>query len=140
MIAKRNMIAKRRLLRELKNFDDNDYKVEYQTSHIILYIKQFKFILKDYPFKPPKVYINEENIRNKLCKATKILQPRDCLCCNSILCSNNWNPTKNIYDIITEYNNIYEQIKNRFYLKILKFRNLRDWNLEDVYEIILDFL
>ena len=32
-----------------------------------------------------------------------------------------------------------EQIKNRLYLKILKFRNLRNWNLEDVYEIILKF-
>lgn len=131
----------KRLLRELQNLDVKNYKFESNTTHIILYIKQFKFIiLEDYPFKPPRVYINEENIRNKLCHATKILELRECLCCNSILCSNNWSPTKQIGDIITEYNHIYEQIKNRFYLKILKFRNLRDWNLEDVYNIILDFL
>ncbi len=130
----------KRLLRELQNLDTKNYKFESNTTHVVLYVNQFKFILEDYPFKPPRVYINDESIRDKLCHATKILEVRECLCCNSILCPNNWSPTKHICDIMTEYNNIYEQIKNSLYLKILKFRNLRDWNLEDVYEIILDFL
>ena len=46
-------------------------------------------------------------------EATKILESNECLCCRSILCANNWSPTKYISDIINEYNNIHEQIKNR---------------------------
>lgn len=135
-------IHHKRLRKELKKFKINDdYWLDYESNNIKLYIKQLKFIITcNYPFKPPLVYINEEDYIYKLRHANKILKTRHCLCCNSILCQNKWSPIFNICDIINEYNDIYEQIKNRLYVKILKFRNLRDWNLEDVYEIILDFL
>lgn len=57
-----------------------------------------------YPFKSPKVKIREFGY-NSLLKinqvSSKILNIK-CLCCESVICDNNWNIQCNIYDILNE--------------------------------------
>ena len=66
----------------------------------------------EYPFKPPKIKLNEHDYDSLLkmnnpvkLNALKNLTGRDCLCCNTITCYDNWAPAMTIYDIISEINN-----------------------------------
>jgi hypothetical protein len=73
----------------------------------------YKFVIKQfYPFRPPDVYyknLSYENIykvsSQRVQKYLTLLTNKDCLCCTSILCSNNWYVTLNFFDIIKEINN-----------------------------------
>lgn len=70
----------------------------------------FSFVLpNEYPFRPPKVIINGQNY-TKLIKMNnheklhvlKSLTDKDCLCCNTITCNDNWSPAMTFIDIISE--------------------------------------
>tara|TARA_Y100000389_G_C17458640_1_gene519974 strand:- start:879 stop:1460 length:582 start_codon:yes stop_codon:yes gene_type:complete len=122
----------------------------------------------DYPFKPYKVLeiqINNNKINNYLkyiadlsVKIKKIdknilynylliynkIKPRilysDCMCCNSLSCSNNWSPAKTFIDIINEYLEISTivMIMNIDFTKIWQETRLSILN-QDIIEIILDY-
>jgi hypothetical protein len=102
----------------------------------------YKFIIKKYyPFTAPEVYyknVTYENVykmsSQREINHLKILTNLECLCCSSILCSNNWNITLNFIDIINEINN-YKKIKRNIFIKILadKIKNkylINDINLD----------
>tara|TARA_B100001094_G_C18148411_1_gene782198 strand:+ start:1429 stop:1899 length:471 start_codon:yes stop_codon:yes gene_type:complete len=77
---------------------------------------------RSYPFKPPsKIQINGINInnyyKNIMEKNNDILDK--CLCCESLLCFNNWHVNKTIKDIMIEI------------IKIIDYSNLK------VYRILL---
>ena len=70
----------------------------------------FAFVLpNEYPFRPPKVIINGQSY-TKLIKMNnheklhvlKSLTDKDCLCCNTITCNDNWSPAMTFIDIISE--------------------------------------
>ena len=105
-----------------KNLNDNKY---------------YKFIISDnYPFKPPKIHINNkpltfyhkitnEIFRNSLKKYTGI----QCFCCETILCSNNWGPQFTINDIIKDINyfkNANRQVVIRVIIDVIKRKYLID--------------
>ena len=86
-----------------------------------------KFIFtKNYPFSPPKLYINNNNYSNMLCLKgdlySQLFKKMDinCLCCNSFFCNNNWSPAKKIIDIIEEYKYNKKIITNVIYKKHIK--------------------
>jgi hypothetical protein len=67
-----------------------------------------------YPFKPPYVYINGLSYYNTITRfpsdrflnTFKLLTNHkySCLCCQSIICNNNWNPTYTVISIMSEIN------------------------------------
>jgi hypothetical protein len=66
-----------------------------------------------YPFKPPKIYYNGESyldllrINNKEEKnVLKKYRNKDCLCCDSYYCHDNWSPAINLLIIIDEIKEI----------------------------------
>lgn len=121
-----------------------------------------------YPFQPYKVLeiqINNNSINNYLkyiadlsVKIKKLdkdilynylviynkIKPRilysDCMCCNSLSCSNNWSPAKTFIDIINEYLEISTivMIINIDFTKIWQKTRLSILN-QDIIEIILDY-
>lgn len=87
-----------------------NYSENYNEIIIHIDYDNIKIILNDhYPFKPPKMYINDidyiqylVNLQNT--KADKLKELDEiCLCCKTILCHNNWKPAFKITQIIDEY-------------------------------------
>jgi hypothetical protein len=93
------------------------------------YFEILLIIPKEYPFRPPKVKINNNNYIELLCNIqNKNLNnsengDKSCLCCSTLCCKGNWGPKKNVFHIITEiFNNlkmIYLPVDNILYKTIL---------------------
>lgn len=83
---------------------DNNITPQFNTFSLVL--------PNEYPFRPPKVIINGQNY-TKLIKMNnheklhilKSLTDKDCLCCNTITCNDNWSPAMTFIDIISEIKN-----------------------------------
>jgi hypothetical protein len=99
----------------------------------------YKFVIKQfYPFRPPDVYyknLSYENIykvsSQRVQKYLTLLTNEDCLCCSSMLCSNNWYVTLNFFDIIKEINN-YRKIKKNIFIKILADKIKNKYLIDDI--------
>jgi len=66
------------------------------------------FIFNSYPFKSPKLYIEGKIHMDNLCIYSRLLsnifnKKIKCLCCSSLLCNDNWKPSKRLLDILKEY-------------------------------------
>jgi ubiquitin-protein ligase len=95
----------------------------------------YKFVLShNYPFHPPKLYINEKfvsfnhKIINKsFNKSLKKYTGIECFCCETILCSNNWKPVitfDKIIDDINNYKDARRQVIHRLLIDIIKRKYL----------------
>ena len=95
----------------------------WNVSFNILYKKQYISVKMKcsyyYPFRPPyeviinnKLYNGSFQISQKIRNYFKERHNRDCLCCTSILCDNNWQPTKSLMHIFIEYKETKEIINN----------------------------
>jgi len=81
-----------------------------------------KFILDNrYPFKPPDSYINDIPF-HKYVKIPKIyisymkkIFKKECFCCDSSLCENNWSPTKRLWQIADEIDTIKKKKRELMY-------------------------
>lgn len=125
------LIAKRikRELQDMKqhSFFNNDSDVDIIK---VLNEKEFYLIIKNegrlykfripynYPFHAPKFFLNNKHyshyfkfksseFRDKFYKN----KFKNCFCCQSILCSNNWGPHLNISKIIEEVNTLYNDCR-----------------------------
>lgn len=147
-------IAYKRLLNELsmfnKNYNYNNFKNVNYDLHIInsisvMFINKIDFRYnniiynvkiyynKSYPFQcPVKLDLNNNNLfdlyKKIINKNKEIMDVNSCICCESLLCSNNWNATKNIKDILKEIEKVINYKKlyvNRLLLNkiIKKFTN-----------------
>jgi ubiquitin-protein ligase len=109
-----------------------EYSIKFKNQ---LDNKEYQFIVSNsYPFKPPKVYINDNPInfyhritntdfQNSLLKYTKI----ECFCCESILCSNNWIPNftmKDIFEDINKCRDATHQVVVRIIVSIIEKKYL----------------
>lgn len=84
---------------------------------------KFEILLSDdYPFRPPKnILYNDINYKHSLSNAPKTIQDIlknkyhiNCLCCDTIICGNNWMPAMNTSHVINEIiklSNIKKEIK-----------------------------
>ena len=78
----------------------------------------FAFVVPiDYPFRPPNVIINGQKYTNLIkmnnhekLHVLKSLTDKDCLCCNTIICSDNWSPAMTFIDIVSEIKNNFKLI------------------------------
>jgi hypothetical protein len=114
------------------------YKVEitfnYMKKNHIINIHYDKF----YPFKPPsKIEIDNVNIfdeYNIIMKDNNDLFGKDCICCKSLVCSNNWVVNSNINNILDEIIKVinYKQLKIK--------RNLLDKIINKYTNQNLDYL
>tara|TARA_A100001015_G_scaffold260777_1_gene305805 strand:+ start:1281 stop:1742 length:462 start_codon:yes stop_codon:yes gene_type:complete len=121
----------KRLIKEYKKFNTIEGNISYKLHTIdssdimfrtdinIFYNKlEYKikiYYSKFYPFDCPlKLEINNNNIFNIykkiILKNSELLN--NCLCCESLLCKNNWNISKNIIDILKEIKKVidYDQL------------------------------
>jgi hypothetical protein len=125
-----NNLKKKRVTKELEGLN---YSVDENNCTINVEYKgyQVKIVLKsNYPFDPPSdFFVNEKRISyspncfpqrlfDEYCKIKK-----DCPCCTSILCSNNWHIHLTLIDIIKEYFvfvNMLKRINTSLILKKIK--------------------
>ena len=78
----------------------------------------FSFVVpNDYPFRPPKVIINGQKYTNLIkinnhekLHVLKSLTDKDCLCCNTITCNDNWSPAMTFIDILSEIKDNFKLI------------------------------
>jgi len=85
------------------------------------------FTLSLYPWKPPTVFYNSVHINNIYkCQDIDLLQNEMnkmvgksmCLCCESVLCHNNWIPTNTINTVIDEFHT-FTRLKVRAVERVL---------------------
>lgn len=127
--------------------DDNDvdiiksnsnYKKEYQITIKNNNDKQlYTFIISpNYPFIAPKLIINNIPYINLLTFKTQSYQNllykykrKNCFCCDSIVCGENWGPQISLLNIINEvamFHNECKEISIRIVVKIIKNKYLID--------------
>lgn len=118
-------IVTNRIKREKLNYIYKNHELSYNYNN-----KNFKIIVKGYPFKAPtnlKVnnnVIDYNKISNKYNKYLNKYFNIHCFCCKSILCESNWNISYKFIDICKEYEefiNIIRYIEN---FLIIKKKNL----------------
>lgn len=88
---------------------------------------RIKIILcENYPFKPPvKLKINDIDYLNKLCYSNKylenVLKTKEikCLCCSTMLCPNNWSPSKDLLKLMQEYFNNKDMVIKSIHTKYI---------------------
>ena len=143
------ILMMRRLRNESKKWQEFNSKGDRQISldletkivHVfyknVSNFKNVLFTLKmsgEYPFKAPKVFIStgkyEERHILQLYKMTRRGQNElekmsnmKCLCCFTILCSDNWHPTRNILDILKEieyFLELRDRIRSRVAVRVFQ--------------------
>ena len=120
---------------EYKEYPENvhiRYHYNYEV-HITIHSKHLIVkIPNDYPFKPPKLFINEQNYIQLLCFNNKMFNNEflkegiKCLCCETILCGNSWRPDLTIEKLIDEYlcnQKIINKILRRLYVPEICYIN-----------------
>jgi hypothetical protein len=121
------IIYKNRLNKELKK---GEYFIKLNDYEYIIKYKSNEFKIKidnSYPFKPPLCYLKNGNMINnynpqhfpkKLWKMYN--ESNKCMCCNNISCLEIWSPSQSFYEIIDEYINFVEKLKNIYKKHIFK--------------------
>lgn len=115
-------------------YDCMNYVIEFKNLKDKNY---YKFVITNhYPFKPPKLYINNRpldyyyEIKNsKFNECLKKYMGIECFCCETILCSNNWGPQftiNSILDEIDKFRNYRYEIIIRILVGIIKRKYLID--------------
>jgi hypothetical protein len=141
----------RRIKRELQNMkkceifcDDSDITIaQYNNADFYLTIKNnkdnrlYRFTIpSNYPFTPPKLEINYKPysyyLRFQSEKFRELINKyknRDCFCCDSLLCSNNWAPQITLNMIMNEVDNYHKECKeiaDRVIVNVIKRKYLID--------------
>ena len=132
------------------------YNVYYNDDikKYIIYLENyniFKFeIGDDYPWKPPKFYVNDRDYHellrisshgNDYINEQLILKGIKCLCCESRLCYNNWCPGTTLSDLIDEFKERKRLIMKIIYTKyIFQICSIFNIYCVEIPEIICEFL
>jgi len=131
-------ISQKRLTRDLR-----DYEHKHSSVSSTSFIYKNKTIgiehNNEYPFKPPKITINNVRIvyDMSLFPARLWIKHFDafskCMCCENLLCTGKWSPVFNIFDILNEYEAFKERLKTIQKKYMFQFVNLPD---DMIYEIL----
>jgi ubiquitin-protein ligase len=119
---------------DIKIFKENDieYLIEFRNLDDNKY---YKFLISNnYPFIPPKIFINEKSImlnheiKNLAFKISlKKYTGIECFCCETILCRNNWNPAFTFINVLNDINKFRDarrQIIVRIIIDVIKRKYL----------------
>lgn len=123
---------------EIQELLDLNYN---SVLNIFIYLKNNDILLfklgKYYPFKPPDFLVNEKNYKDLFLKLDKnvinFVEKECCLkciCCDSVLCENNWSPNINIVTVINEYLKRKNTVK-KYYLNYLIQRIITNNNINE---------
>ena len=131
----------RRIYKELQDYD---YSVENNVFTLNYMKKQYTIdVGSSYPFRPPELIMSNRNIISyhpnlypvRLWDAYRE-ETGKCMCCDNILCPDNWSPARIIFHVIHEYETFIERLKT-----IQKKRIFKDVQLpDDMIYYILDFV
>lgn len=122
----------------------NDEKEDYYKLTVTINNNKLKFIINtSYPFKRPSLYINDVSYLDLLrihfpeliCYLKK--NSIQCLCCKTLLCSNNWKPGIKLLHIVDEYL-LTKKIINYNIKK--KYIRMICYNFNIFAEEIIDFI
>ena len=131
-----NTCIKKRIINELTKIDRNSTSLDifvemadktpiikvtdklYKTNNIYSFV-----IGEEYPFKPPKVFINDKPYMNFLkiknvatSEKLKLIKGYDCFCCESfVACGNKWLAQKKLIDVVEEIRKFREDSKDIIY-------------------------
>ena len=100
---------------------------------------KYKFMLEpSYPFSRPEIYCNDimysdflKISSNRMLKHLKNIYNKDCLCCDSYICTENWNLTTKLINIIHEIN-YNRQLKKNIIIKILCDKIVDKYLISDI--------
>jgi len=117
-----------------KLYNINTYIITIQNN---IDNKIYEFTLPiDYPFRPPKLkindclYLNHQKLSSQyFIDALIEYKGIKCFCCESILCSNNWSPGltfKNIFEEIIKFRDYCREISHRVIINVIKRKYLID--------------
>jgi len=117
--------------------EDDDITTYTISIHNIVDDKIYKFIISsDYPFRPPKLVINYRLYSDYqkfgspfFTDAMLKYKGIKCLCCESILCSNNWAPNlgfKNIFAEVRKFKDYCREIAYRVIIEVITRKYLID--------------
>lgn len=132
----KNSSLKKRIINELTKIDTNstslDIFVEMADKKLIIKVTDklyktnniYSFVIgEEYPFGPPKVFINDKPYINFLkiknvvtSEKLKLIKGYDCFCCESlVVCGNKWRPQKNLIDVVEEIRKFRQDSKDIIY-------------------------
>ena len=117
---------------------DNTISTITISMKLFSYRHNISFIFSDdYPFKPPKVYINNKLYKNMLIYQkntikkniyeTYFINENVCLCCSTILCK--WSPLNKLINILPEIKTNVEYLHR--YIEILHAKKIKEKYLID---------
>ena len=115
--------VKRRLTKELH---DVEYEINESERVVNMHYlnKDIRVLIPpNYPFIPPKIYINDRRLSYNPANFPHRLwntysKHHQCQCCSNSLCANNWSPARTIIPCIDEYYKFVKTLKiyHNFYL------------------------
>ena len=96
----------------------------------------------NYPFVPPKIYVDDKLIAYNPYNFPKRLWDnycnyKPCPCCVNLLCSNTWSPAISMYSVIEEYLEFINKLKLYYKFKLFKQINRLP---HDIHRVIFEFL
>ena len=130
----------------INNFGNYAMKYNKEQKYIELQVVYENFLIQIkfigfFPFQKPEVLINNKFYRDMLIfndsYYTKYLNNLNikCLCCQSILCTNNWTPMMGVINILNEIKDNSELIKKmiieRYLIKICHMYNIHCLELQE---------
>ena len=138
-------LQERRIKKDIKELYNQGYKVDILNLYQIeLYLPKIDRTIqitysKDYPFKPPKVYINNISYSNfiKLNQSfsrlyEKIFNQCPCICCISFF-GKGWGPVLNTFHIVKQVED-FSSKKEFMYLQILNsIKQKFPWELITIF-------
>jgi ubiquitin-protein ligase len=131
-------ISQKRLTRDLRGYE---YQHISPSRTTLIYKNKNVDIDHDnlYPFRPPKITINNIRIVYDMSLFPTRLWKKHfdsfnkCMCCENLLCTGKWSPVFNLFDIINEYESFKERLKTIQKKYMFQFVNLPD---DMIYEIL----
>ena len=134
--------VKRRLTKELHEveyeIDDNERVVNMHYLN-----KDIRVLIPpNYPFIPPKIYINDHRLSYNPANFPRRLwntycKHHPCPCCSNRLCANNWSPSRTIVSVMDEYNQFVNVLKTYHNFFIFQHKNsLPDDMLYEIFSFL----
>lgn len=137
----------KRIYGEISKFDveTSNYVLELKDEQynikIAYYGDVYEFkLLKNYPFTPPILYINGKEYLDLIHSYWKLFRSfyntkQCCICNNTIMCGNKWNPAYKIINIINETDNfkiLFKDIyKRKYVVPILNKYNIFETGISE---------
>lgn len=108
-----NSIKEKNYSKFLINIDKSIKERKLLLMYMNLYLKHDSKYKSAWPWGGDN--IDHKKLYNTLCS-------NQCLCCNSIICKDNWSPSKSIFDVVLEYK------------EIILIMELNNKNLKEIFE------